>query len=288
MKTADINRRDFLKVAGAAAGLAALSPAINAGAEETLKGKIKTAVGYDMIRIDGSPTDKLSLVKSLGIAGVELSINAKVDRDELRKASDATGVAVHGIVHGWSLDKIPESIDIAKKLGANTVLIAVPQVKEDFAYDEAYTKSQAVYREVIPYAEKQQVYLLLETVWNNFLLSPLEMARYIDEMNSPWFQAYFDIGNMVKYGWSEQWIKILGKRIKKVHLKDYSRKIAETQGPWKGFDVEIGEGSNDWAAIRRELINIDYQGWATAEVGGRDKDGLVQLAAEINKVMALD
>ncbi len=288
MKTSDINRRDFLKVAGAAAGVAAMAPMLNAGAEDSLKGKVKTAVGYDMIRIDGSPMDKLNLIKGLGIAGVELSIGSKVDHDELRKASDATGVAVHGVVHGWSLDKIPESIDIAKKAGATTVLIAVPQVKEDFAYDEAYTKSQAAYREVIPYAEKQQIYLLLETVWNNFLLSPMEMARYIDEMNSPWFQAYFDIGNMVKYGWSEQWVKILGKRIKKVHLKDYSRKIAETQGPWKGFEVEIGEGSNDWAAIRRELTKLNFEGWATAEVGGGDKARLTQLAGEMNKVLALD
>ena len=287
MKAADINRRDFLKVAGAVAGMAAVAPMMGAGAEETLKGRVKTAVGYDMIRIDGSPMDKLNLIKSLGIAGVELSIGSKVDHDELRKASDATGVAVHGVVHGWSLDKIPESIDIAKKLGATTVLIAVPQVKEDYPYDEAYTKSQAVYREVIPHAEKQQVHLLLETVWNNFLLSPLEMARYIDEMNNPWFQAYFDIGNMVKYGWSEQWIKILGKRIKKVHLKDYSRKIAETQGPWKGFECEIGEGSNDWAAIRKALLDTGFQGWATAEVGGGDKDRMVQLAGEMNKVLAL-
>ena len=287
MKTYGMDRRDFLKVAGMTAGLAAMAPMLGAAAEESLKGKVKTAVGYDMIRIDGSPMDKLNLIKGLGIAGVEVSIGSKVNHDELRKAADATGVPVHGVVHGWSLDKIPESIDIAKKLGATTVLIAVPQVKEDYAYDEAYTKSQAVYREVIPYAEKQQVYLLLETVWNNFLLSPMEMARYIDEMNSPWFQAYFDIGNMVKYGWSEQWIRILGKRVKKVHLKDYSRKIAETQGPWKGFDCEIGEGSNDWAAVRKALAETGYQGWATAEVGGGDKARMTQLAEEMNKVLAL-
>jgi hexulose-6-phosphate isomerase len=282
-----MDRRGFLKVAGAAAGMAAAAPIFSAGAEDTLKGKIKTAVGYDMIRIDGSPMDKLNLIKSLGIAGVELSIKAKVDHDELRKAADATGIPVHGIVHGWSLDNIPESIDIAKKLGATTVLVAPPQVKEDFAYDECYNKSQAVYREVLPYAEKQQVCLLLETVWNNFLLSPMEMARYIDEMNSPWFQGYFDIGNMVKYGWSEQWLRILGKRTMKIHLKDYSRKIAETQGPWKGFECEIGEGSNDWAAVRKALLDTGFQGWATAEVGGGDKARMVQLAEEMDKVMGL-
>ncbi len=288
MKQADINRREFMKVAGAAAGLAAVAPMVSAAAQETLKGKIKTAVGYDMIKEGGSPLEKLNLIKALGIAGVELSVGSKVDHDELRKAADATGVTVHGIVHGWSLDKIPESIDLAKKLGADSVLVAVPQVKEDFAYDEAYTKSQAAYREVIPYAEKQQVSLLLETVWNNFLLSPMEMARYIDEMNSPWFQAYFDIGNMLRYGWSDQWIRILGKRVKKIHLKDYSRKKLESEGLWKGFDCEIGEGSNDWAAVRKALLEIGYQGWATAEVGGGDKARMVQLAGQMNKVLALE
>jgi len=288
MKNTDMNRRDFMRVAGAAAGLAAMAPMMGASAQDTLKGKIKTAVGFDMIKEGATPLDKLNLVKGLGIAGVELSIGSKVNHDELRKASDATGITVHGIVHGWSLDKIPESIDAAKKLGANTVLVAVPQVKEDFPYDMAWTKSQAAYRDVIPYAEKQQVYLLLETVWNNFLLSPMEMARYIDEMNSPWFQAYFDIGNMLRYGWSEQWIRILGKRVKKIHLKDYSRKKLESEGLWKGFDCEIGEGSNDWAAVRKALVEIGYEGWATAEVGGGDKTRLTQIAGEMNKVMALD
>jgi hexulose-6-phosphate isomerase len=194
---------------------------------------------------------------------------------------------VHGVLHGWSMEKIPESIDIAKKVGADGVLIVPGKVTEDYPYDRAYTETQAAYRELIPYAEKQQVYLLLENVWNNFLLSPLEMARYIDEMNSPWFQAYFDIGNMLRYGWSEQWIRILDKRIKKVHLKDYSMKKLENEGLWKGFDVEIGEGSNNWAAVRKALFDTGFQGWATAEVGGGDKGRLVQLAGEMNKVMGL-
>jgi hexulose-6-phosphate isomerase len=282
-----MDRRRFLKVAGAATGMAAVAPMFSATAEGTLKGKVKTAIGYNMIKPGNTPMEKLSLVKEAGISGVELNATEKVDLDELCKASEATGVKVHGVLHGWSMEKIPESIDIAKKVGADGVLIVPGKVTEDFPYDEAYTKSQATYREIIPYAEKQQVYLLVENVWNNFLLSPLEMARYIDEMNSPWFQAYFDIGNMLRYGWSEQWIRILGKRVKKVHLKDYSMKKLENEGLWKGFDVEIGEGSNNWAAVRKALLDTDFQGWATAEVGGGDKARLVQLAGEMNKVMGL-
>lgn len=287
MKTNDMDRRRFLKVAGAATGMAAVAPIFSATAEGTLKGKVKTAIGYNMIKPGNTPMEKLSLVKEAGISGVELNATEKVDLDELCKASEATGVKVHGVLHGWSMEKIPESIDIAKKVGADGVLIVPGKVTEDFPYDEAYTKSQATYREIIPYAEKQQVYLLVENVWNNFLLSPLEMARYIDEMNSPWFQAYFDIGNMLRYGWSEQWIRILGKRVKKVHLKDYSMKKLENEGLWKGFDVEIGEGSNNWAAVRKALLDTDFQGWATAEFGGGDKARLVQLAGEMNKVMGL-
>ena len=288
MKKADINRRDFMMAAGAAAGMAAFAPTFSAAAEDTLKGRVKTAIGYNMIKAGDSPMEKLSLVKEAGISGVELNATEKVDLDELCKASEATGVKVHGVLHGWSMEKIPESIDIAKKVGADGVLIVPGKVTEEYPYDRAYTESQAAYREIIPYAEKQQVYLLLENVWNNFLLSPLEMARYIDELNNPWFQAYFDIGNMLRYGWSEQWIRILGKRIKKVHLKDYSMKKLENEGLWKGFDVEIGEGSNNWAAVRTALLEIGFQGWATAEVGGGDKARLVQLAGEMNKVLALD
>ena len=85
------------------------------------------------------------------------------------------------------------------------------------------------------------VKIAIENVWNQFLLSPLEAARYVDEFESPRVGWHFDIGNVVNYGWPEQWIRILGKRIKKLHIKEFSRKKRDDEGLWKGFDVELGD-----------------------------------------------
>ncbi|NLF57489.1 MAG: sugar phosphate isomerase/epimerase, partial [Candidatus Hydrogenedens sp.] len=174
-----------------------------------------------------------------------------------------------------------------KAIGATSVLVVPDKVGDEQYYDDLYAKSQAVYREVIPYAQEQQILLLVENVWNNFLVSPLEMARYVDELDNPWLGAYFDAGNVLRYGWSEHWVRALGNRIKKIHIKDYSREKQEKEGLWKGFDVEIGEGSANWAAIRKELAAINFEGWATAEVGGGGRDRLAQVAAQMDKVLDL-
>ena len=113
------------------------------------------------------------------------------------------------------------------------------------------------------------------------------MVRYIDEIDNPWVGAYFDVGNVARYGWPEHWIPVLGKRIKKLDIKEYSTKIMNDEGLWKGFEVEIGDGTIDWAAVRRELAAIDYNGFATAEVGGGGKDHLADIAARMDKILGL-
>ena len=129
--------------------------------------------------------------------------------------------------------------------------------------------------------------LLVENVWNNFLLSPLEMARYIDELESDTLGVYFDIGNVVRFGWPEHWIRTLGTRIKKLDIKEYSREKQNDEGLWKGFDVKIGEGSVDWAAVRTELKALNYKGWGTAEVSGGEEDRLADISARMDRVLDL-
>jgi hexulose-6-phosphate isomerase len=115
----------------------------------------------------------------------------------------------------------------------------------------------------------------------------MEMARYIDEIDSPWFGAYFDVGNCVRVGWSEHWIRILGDRIKKLDIKEYSRQKQNDEGLWQGFQVNIGEGSIDWEAVRAALKDINYSGWATAEVSGGDRTELAAIADRMDKVLSL-
>ena len=102
----------------------------------------------------------------------------------------------------------------------------------------------------------------IEEVWNRFLLSPLEMARYVDELDSPWAKAYFDVGNVVLYGYPQDWIRTLGPRIVRVHLKDFSMDRGKGTFAWKN----LGEGDIDWPAVRQAFADIGFAGYMTTEL----------------------
>jgi hexulose-6-phosphate isomerase len=124
-------------------------------------------------------------------------------------------------------------------------------------------------------------------VWNHFLLSPLEAVRYVDEFNSPAVGWHFDVGNVITYGWPEQWIRALGKRIQKFHIKEYSRKRSEEEGLWKGFDVPLLEGDDDWPTVMKAIDEIRYTGWVmTEQGGGSTPEGLKDLAQRLGKILA--
>jgi hexulose-6-phosphate isomerase len=123
-------------------------------------------------------------------------------------------------------------------------------------------------------------------VWNNFLLSPIEFARYIDEFESPWVGAYFDVGNIVRYGWPEHWIRTLGKRILKLDIKEFSRAKADDEGTRKGFKVELLEGDCDWPAVMAALREIGYEGWGSAEVPGGGPDRLREISQRMDRIFA--
>ena len=127
----------------------------------------------------------------------------------------------------------------------------------------------------MPLAQQLGVKIAIENVWNLFLLSPLEAARYIDEFESPAIGWHFDIGNVINYGWPEQWVRILGKRITKLHIKEYSRAKRDKTGPAAGFQVPYLEGDNDWPAVMAALDDVGYKGWGIAEQpGGNSPEGL--------------
>lgn len=281
-----INRRIFLQSAAATTALGVCSVPQLVSAKPA-QGRIKKAVKYHMITEKLSVMDKFKLLADLGFDGTEIHVTTKVDRNEVRKAIDATGVRVHGFLNSSKPDLI-SAIDNAKFYGASSVLVVAGRVDNKNPYDKVYREQQQRLRVALPYAEKQGIKLLIENVWNNFLLSPLEMARFIDELESPAIGSYFDVGNVVRFGWPDQWIKILGKRIVKLDIKEYSRKIQLNEGLRKGFQVEIGEGDCDWPAVRAALKQIGYNdGWATAEVKGGDRKRLAEISQRMDQVLEL-
>jgi len=181
-------------------------------------------------------------------------------------------------VRGAGLEGLKQSLRDAKRYGASSVLFVPAVVKKEVSYADAYRRSQEEIRKALPLAEELGVRIAIENVWNQFLLSPLEAARYVDEFNSPWVGWHFDVGNILKFGFPEQWIRILNKRILKIHLKEYSAK--------RGFDVEFLKGDDDWPAVMKALDEIGYTGWAIAEQDGANSpEGLQKLAGEIDRIL---
>lgn len=158
---------------------------------------------------------------------------------------------------------VRKSLEVASWMGVDTILCVPGTVTGDNAYDEVYTRAQESLIRLAPEAESRGVHIGVENVWNKFLLSPMEFARFLDEIGSSHVGAYFDAGNVLLYGYPDQWIRILGSRICKVHVKDFKSNI----GNGTGF-ANLLQGDVPWAKVRAALEAIGYDGYVTAEVDG--------------------
>ncbi len=288
--TSPLNRRRFVQASGGLLASVALASVRTASAAAPQPaGRIKKAVGWDMIQEKLSAEDKLRMLKDIGFAGVEVNAaslkRTATEPAELARASEKVGVAVHGVTIAGYAD-LPAALDAAAMFGATSVLYVV-RADPNAPFMEHYRRTQEVIRQAIPYAENKKVPILIENVWASFLIEPLSMARYIDELASPYVKAYFDVGNVVRWGWPQQWIEVLGRRIGKIHIKEYNLKVAMKEGMLKGFDFPLGEGDIDWAKVREELQKIDFHDWATAEVRGGDRAHLADLSAQMDRVRGL-
>lgn len=297
-----MNRKEFLKItAGVTAG-SFVSPGLFAGAfKQHNKLGIKKSLKFGMVKENLSVMDKFKLLKDLGFHGVELDSPNDLDKKEILAARDKTGLEIPGTVNSYHWkspisDPDPkvraacvESMKVAlrdtKEYGGTTVLLVAGVVNDKVSYDEAYKRSQEEIRKMLPVAEETGVKIAIENVWNNFLISPMEAARYIDEFESDMIGWYFDVGNIVRYGWPEQWIKILDKRILKLDIKEYSREKQQKEGIWKGFDVKLTEGDCNWPVVMDALEEINYSGgWGSAEVPGGDRKRLQDISERMDKI----
>src|SRR5207249_1543808 len=177
---------------------------------------------------------------------------------------------------------LKQTLRDGKRYGATSVLLVPAVVNKEVSYPDAYTRSQAEIRKAVPLAEELGVKIAVENVWNHFLLTPMEAARFVDEFNSPAVGWHFDVGNVIYLGWPEQWIRILGQRIQKLHIKEYSRKQMNEHSLRAGFAVEYLEGDTDWPAVMKALDEIGYHGWGIAEPAWRPEG--VEPAARLKQI----
>jgi L-ribulose-5-phosphate 3-epimerase len=304
-----MNRKNFLKistglVATTALPLSSIASSKRSNDMITKKIDIKKSLVFGMIEEDLSLLDKFKLVKDLGFDGVELNSPNDFDTNEILDAKEKSSIELPSVINRdhWSkplsdpdpavreacIESVATSLQDMKDYGGDTVLVVPGVVNDKVSYEQAYIQSQASIRELIPYAEKTGVQIALENVWNNFLLSPLEAKRFLDEINHPLVGWYFDVGNILRYGWPEHWIETLQSRIMKLHMKEYSKEVMFNQGVRKGFDVELMEGDNNWPVVMKALQTIDYKGqWITAEVNGGDRKRLLDVSQRMDKILNL-
>ena len=254
---------------------------------------MKKAISIWSFKNQDNIKECLELAKDAGFDGIELSLNGTGELGletteekliELRNYANSIGLKIHSLASGlyWDYSFTSDNEEERKKafdiaccqiktaniLGADSVLIVPGAVGVDFIperqpvnYEIAYSRALEAFLRLKSVAEEYKIHVGIENVWNKFLLSPLEMRDFIDKIDSFYVGAYFDVGNVVYCGYPEQWIEILGKRIKKVHFKDYKR----AAGGLHGF-VDLLSGDVDWAKVMEAFEKVGYDGWCTAEM----------------------
>jgi len=299
-------RRNFLKSSLFAAGAAAVTKldaaAFEAFPSETAATGLRRSIMWGTIGIKGTVLEKCKAVKAAGFDGVEP--NSHLDRKEMLDAIKESGLVASSVCNSkhWGLPlSHPEvairqqgveamllAMEDAKYYGTDAVLLVPGIVNDTVGYDDCWKRSTECIRELIPAAEEMKVKICIENVWNNFLLSPLEAARFVDQFESRYVKFYFDCGNILNYGWPDQWIKILGSRIGRIHIKEFSKSIADKQGKGAGFGVALTEGEVPWQRVMQQIRTNYEGGWLTTEQGGNNNPAeLKDLLSRLDKIIAL-
>ncbi|TDO03248.1 sugar phosphate isomerase/epimerase family protein [Sunxiuqinia elliptica] len=302
-----MDRKNFMKSVAMLAGASTMAPAFTVSASERPssndKVTLKKGLGFGMIQEDLSLVDKFKLVKDLGFDGVELNTPTDLNKLEVLAAKEKSGIEIPSVVNKdhWKMplsDPNPEirkqciksvakSLYEVKEFGGDTVLVVPGVVNEKVTYEQAYNTALNSVRELIPHVEETGMQLAIENVWNNFLLSPVEAKRFVDEINHPLVGWYFDIGNILRYGWPEHWIKTLNSRIMKLHIKEFSVKKMFDEGLREGFNVNLLEGDNNWPNVMKAVNDVGHKGgWLTVEVRGGDRERLKDISKRMDEIIS--
>jgi hexulose-6-phosphate isomerase len=257
---------------------------------------MKKGLVLDMVSKNLSPADRFKIVRDAGFDVVQAPTTPdERAAEEIKKAADSAKIRIDSVMNmdHWkyplsssdpaavekSLAGMRTSLHNAKLWGADVVLLVPAVVNPQTSYQDAWTRSQKEIRKLLPLAEELKVVIAIEEVWNKFLLSPLEMATYVNEFQSPWVKVWFDVGNVLLYGYPQDWIHALGKSIVDVHIKDFKRK--QDGYSW----VNLGEGDADWAAVRQAFADIGYTGSVIAELSGGDEAYLRDVSQRIDRLV---
>jgi L-ribulose-5-phosphate 3-epimerase len=311
-----VNRRTFLRSSAvlsafAPAALRAAEPKAAAPAAAKPRRAHKKGFMFGTFGAQAARTlsveQRFKLLREAGFHGVEVA--SAMNQQEVLAARDAAGLEIPSVVIAthWThplsspnptmrqtgLDGLRQGLRDAKAYGASSVLLVPGVVNKDISYADCYTRSIEEIKKAIPLAEELGVVIAIENVWNGFLLSPLEAVAYVDSFKTPIVRWHFDVGNVVNMGWPDQWARLLGPRISKIHVKEYSRKIRDEKGPFAGFRAELLTGDSDWPAVMAALDSVGYTaGWLITEQSRAthpnlsDAEWLSHLNSKLDQIIA--
>jgi L-ribulose-5-phosphate 3-epimerase len=269
-----MNRRCFLTVTIAGTAAAAFRTSVLAAPNR----KLRKAIMYSTIGVKGSVLEKCRVMKEAGFEGVEPM--GGMDREEVLAALKETGLQAASVcchTH-WEkplsapdeptrkigYDGLVQSLQDAKTYGATSVLLVPGVVRDAVTYQQCFDRSIVEIKKAIPVARDAGVKIAIENVGNNFIMSPEQAIAFLDAINSEWVGWHFDIGNAGRVGPAERWIHLLGKRIVKIHVKDFSAKPAGPGGR-TGGRPKLLDGDTNWPAVMKALDDAGYSGWAISE-----------------------
>jgi len=293
-----MNRRSFLKVTAGAAASAAFLPRVRAAASRR---NLRKAIMYSTIGMKGTVLEKFHAMKAAGFEGVEPM--GGMDRDEVLAAFKATGLQAASVcchTHWVKPLSAPDeatrkvgfeglvlSLRDAQAYGATSMLLVPGVARNGVSYQQCFERSIVEIRKAIPVAKETGVRIAIENVGNNFISSPEQAVEYLEAINSEWVGWHFDIGNAGRVGPAEHWIQVLGKRIRRIHVKDYSAKPADPAGNAR---PKLLDGDTNWPAVMKALDNSGYSGWAISEQPGNqaaDVETARDLAQRMDRIFGL-
>ena len=300
MKTSQ-TRREFLKHGTATLALTAVGSQLFAATEKSAtpvtSGAMKKGIMWDTIDGKGSVLDKMKAVKMAGFQGVEMA--SHLDQAEVLRARAETGLEITSVcgaqhwakplshldpkvrAEGW--EALKQTLREAHAYGAGSILLVPGVVNKAVSFDDCWTRSIEQIRLAIPLAEELGVKISIENVWNNFITTEAQAVRYLDAIKSPWVGWHFDCGNIIRYGDPIEWITVLGKRINRIHVKEYSRDLAMRKGDvGAGFNAPLLTGANNWAGIMKALRQTGYQSYLITEQDG----SLSDLSRALDQIIA--
>ncbi len=258
-------------------------------------------------------SERFLAAKNAGFDGMEIPLGGEIKltstADQVKRAGEAAHRAGITVVSLWvsgplwdhplnspdasvravGADAIVRSLEFARLLNCGAILLVPAHLgsgaKFEVGYQATWDRVTAELKKLIPVAEQKKVVITPENVWNKFLVSPLEMRAFVDQFRSPWLQTHFDIGNVMQFGYPQDWILTLGQRIKRVHAKDYKLSTRAEQGHF----CDLLEGDVDWKDVMAALTKVNYQGFISPEVDydANDPEQLRKISKALDKILEM-